>query len=102
MKTAKKSVKKIVSHDRLTVAATYPTGGSFRFTVGRGGERLTWGGSADRAEAGREMKTFMRFAAFLPGETNGARIDRIASKAEAVGGIAELVASLGTSVAIVA
>lgn len=91
-KVVKKSVKKSVTHDRLTVSATYITGGSFRFTVGRSGERLAWGGSVDAEVARGEMDAFMKLAKFLPGESNGQRINRLHALAESVNSIAELVA----------
>ncbi len=88
----KKKVTKTIGHDRMSLAATYPTGGKFRFTIGRSGERLTWGGSSDAATAREEMKKFMKVAKFQPGETNAQRLDRLEVMAEAVNSMAELVA----------
>jgi hypothetical protein len=89
-KLQKKSVKKTVKHDSLTVAATYPTGGKFRFSVGRSGERLTLAGAAG-AEAKRQLAALAKFVRFLPGETNGQRIERIYAVAADAESIAELV-----------
>jgi hypothetical protein len=91
MKIKKKTVRVKITHDRLTVTAQYATGGSFRFTISRSGERLTWGGSAN----GRvEMEKFMAFAAHRTGENNAAVCERIRVAAEAANSIAELVSKL--------
>lgn len=90
-----KSVKLAETHDRLTLTATYATGGQFRFTVGRRGETLSWGGAnPDPKVAGEEMKRFMEVAKFLPGEKNSERMLRLKSLAESVNSMSELAAAL--------
>lgn len=90
----KKSVRKTETHDRLAVKATYASGGSFLFSIGRSGERLTWGGSNDKATAKVEAAKFMAWVKHRDGENNGARMERVRVLAESVNSIAELVAKL--------
>lgn len=83
------------THDRLSVHARYPSGGEFRFSLTRSGERLTWGGSADTTTARGEMGKFMAFASRLGKQmNNGARMAEIKRVAESVNSITELVASI--------
>lgn len=91
MATKGKSVKLTSSHDRLSLVCKYTTGGSVRFTVGRSGDSLTWGGSSDAAVARREMEAFMRFAELQTGESQGQRMERLRAVAESCDSIAELV-----------
>lgn len=93
-KTLKKKISRKDTHDRLTLTAQYASGGSFRLTVGRNGERLTWGGSPDREIAARQMNAMMQAIRLREGETYGTMIDRIKAIAESVDSIADLVAKL--------
>lgn len=88
-KTKQKRVKLTIDHDRLTLVAEYATGGTFRFTIGRSGDRLTWGG-ANPAEAQTEMARFMEVAACRAGETNADRMERLKTLAEGVQSMKEL------------
>ncbi len=94
MAAKKKSVRKTETHDRLSVRATYPTGGTFTFTIGRSGERLTWGGSNDKKTAEGEMAKFMAWMKHRGDEKNGERMERLRVLAESVNSIGELVAKL--------
>ncbi len=87
-------VTKTVTHDRLAVAAKFPSGGSFRFAFNRGGESLTWGGSADAKAARAEMATFMAWVKHRAGETNGSVIDRLEALAKTCNTCGELIAKM--------
>lgn len=91
----KKSVKKSIGHDNLFVSAVYPSGGRFRFSVSRSGERLTAAG-ADGAAGRRQFAVLADWTKFRPGETNGGRIERIYAAANAVDSIGDLVRAIET------
>jgi hypothetical protein len=94
-KSKAKSVKLSVTHDRLTLTAQYATGGSFRFTLGRSGESLTWGGaSSDPATNRLEMERFLINAQLESGETNQGRMERLKKLAESVNSMKELAAAI--------
>jgi hypothetical protein len=99
MKTKTKATKKVSvreTHDRLTLTANYPTGGMFRFTIGRSGETLTWGG-ADPAAAKAETRAFMKEAELRGGESNKTRVERLKALAESVDSMRELAVKILSS-----
>jgi hypothetical protein len=84
----KKKITATITHDRLSVAGTFTTGESFRFTVGRSGERMTWAS----ADPKRQVAIFSAFCKFRAGESNADRINRIRDTAERAESAAEFVA----------
>ena len=92
--TAKTTVKKTVGHDRLALVATFPSGGVFKFSVTRNGERLAYNGCPNPAGNALRDLTIRGFVALQPGETEGQRLDRIAAFVAEVSSTAELQAAI--------
>lgn len=91
----KKKVTKKIGHDSMYVTATYATGGNFRFSIGRNGERIGWAGSNDPKVNAAQAKAFVVFAKHRDGENNGELLERIRVAASAANDMAELAAAVG-------
>jgi len=70
-------VKKKLNHDSMWISAKFPSGASYRFSVGRGGERLTMAFSNDSKESDAQIKIFNNWLKFRPKETNEDRFNRL-------------------------
>lgn len=85
-KTAKKSVKKTVTHDRLAVKAIWADGTEFSYSNSRSSERFAVSPSVG-TEAFRKIAKWCRTG---KKETNGEALDRIVALCELVSSANEL------------
>jgi hypothetical protein len=90
-------VKKTIQHDRMVIEASYPSGGMFRVTISRTGERFVMGGSSDPVENQRQLDVLTRYFEFRGNEDNQGRIDRLGNLAEQATSISELVDLMETN-----
>jgi hypothetical protein len=70
-------IQKKVNHDSMWLKATLPSGGYFKFTVNRSGEKLEMAFSPDNAIAKRQSRVFMDYMKLRKGETNQDRFNRL-------------------------
>jgi hypothetical protein len=70
-------VRKNYGFDNMSISAKFPSGASYRFSVGREGERLMIAFSNDDAEAKVQMRIFQKWIKFQPKETNEGRFNRL-------------------------
>jgi len=74
------------THDKMSLTAKFPTGGTLHFSVGRGGERLEVAFSNNDAELKEQTETVKEFVKFRYKEVNQGRFDRLESLLNAQGG----------------
>lgn len=89
-KVTQTKVSKTVTHDRMSIAAKYPTGGAVRFSISRNGETLSVAGSNDPQVSREQVKCVNAFCLYQGNETNQNRIDRIAAFLRGVNSVGEL------------
>ena len=61
----------------MWISAKFPSGASYRFSVGRNGERITMAFSNNNAESNIQLKIFNEYMKFHKGETNEDRFNRL-------------------------
>lgn len=96
---AETTVTKTNTHDRLAVVARFPSGGSFRFSITRVGERLSWEGSGDPVKARAEMLAFYAWAKARAGETHGQIIDRVEALSKTCNSCGQLIEKMRSGAA---
>ena len=72
------------THDTMTLSATFPSGGSFKYKVGRPGERLEVCFSNEDKELKRQTEVFNEWIKLYP--KNGDRFAALESLLKAQGG----------------
>lgn len=72
------------THDTMTLSATFPTGGSFKYKVGRPGEKLELCFSNDDNVLAGETNSFMLWTKLYP--KNGDRFANLERLLKAQGG----------------
>ena len=70
-------ITKKYGFDNMSIAAKFPSGASYRFSVSRSGERLTLAFSNDDKELAAQTKIFANWMKFRPGELNQGRFERL-------------------------
>lgn len=72
MKKVKVSYR--IGYDSMNLSITYPSGGRFKWSINRSGERLMVGFSNDRVELAAQTEKIKSYLLALPG-TNKERMD---------------------------
>ena len=70
-------VKKTITHDYLSMNASFPSGATFKWSVGRSGERLAIGFANDEATSQKQAKTILQGLKHRKDETNIMVFDRL-------------------------
>ena len=70
-------ITKKYGFDNMSISAKFPSGASYRFSVGRGGERLAMAFSNIDSESKVQLRIFGNFMKFQPKETNEGRFNRL-------------------------
>jgi hypothetical protein len=70
-------VKKTITHDYLSMNASFPSGATFRWSVGRTGERLSIAFANDEETSKRQAKTIVRWLKHREEETNEMVFERL-------------------------
>jgi hypothetical protein len=65
-----------ITHDRLSVKAKFPTGGTVRFSITRSGEQLGVAGSNDPATAKLQLKAVAAWIERLRAAMKGQELER--------------------------
>lgn len=65
----KTTVKKSIGHDRMSISAKFPSGGTYRWNISWAGERLTIAFSDDVAVAKNQIATMQKWLKLRKGES---------------------------------
>ena len=84
-------IKKSIGFDRMTITGKFPSGASFKYFIGRSGERIELAFSNDDKVLSEQLKTFKNFMELRPKETNIDRFDRLEKLCEGCKSGSELI-----------
>ena len=74
---AETKIKKSIKHDNMSIAAHFPSGAFFKFSIGRNGEKLDIRFSNIQSELNEQGRRFLKWIEYREKETNIDRFDRI-------------------------
>ena len=76
-KLASPKISKRIGFDSMSISGKFPSGASFKFSIGRNGEKLELAFSNDTDTLKNQMKVFKQWIDYRPKETNIQRFDRL-------------------------
>jgi hypothetical protein len=79
------------THDKLALTTTFPSGGSLKFSVSRGGEKLMVGFSNDPVICKQQLACVAKWVKLSDSESNGQRMLRIKSMCESCNSGSEMI-----------
>lgn len=91
-------IKKSITHDRLAIAATFPSGSGFKFSITRNGYSIGYADAKNPADRAERKAVLSDFVKLRDGETNAQRMGRVEAFLRGVSSTEELVVAIKGSV----